>query len=89
MKNLVYFFLATICWLGIFEVHLIQPFALLPVTTVLQVLTGADYVLWVFCFIMIVVLDRIVDLVTTRNSPPVALVREVLRKVKKRGSGAK
>lgn len=61
MKNLMYFILATICWLGIFEVHLIQPFAVLPVTTVLQVLTGVDYVLWIFCFIGVVITDRVYD----------------------------
>lgn len=50
MRILMRAVLATVCWLGFFEPHLIQPLAVLPLERVLGVLTGADLVLWLVTF---------------------------------------
>ncbi|MDP3841079.1 MAG: hypothetical protein Q8Q81_00585 [Oxalobacteraceae bacterium] len=61
MTNLINFILAVIVWLGLFEVHLIKPLAVLPITTVMATLTAVDYLLLALCFIAVTVISQIFD----------------------------
>lgn len=81
--------IATFFWLGIFEPHLFVPLTVLPLTYVFASLTGADYVLWVFTFIAVVVLSDIVELLGRRSTPPAAPGSNATWRVRKRGDPIK
>ncbi|OFJ46420.1 hypothetical protein BA896_021960 [Janthinobacterium lividum] len=61
MKNLFNFLVATVAWLGLFEVHLIKPLAVLPISAVMATLTAADFLLWSVCFMAMSALFDLFD----------------------------
>lgn len=46
---------AIVCWLGLFQPHLIQPLAVLPLSVVLENLTAVDYALLLATFVAITI----------------------------------
>lgn len=85
MKNLINFILAIIIWLGLFEVSLIQPLAVLPITTVLEHLTAVDYLLLAFCFIVVSVATSLFDYYTQPKASQAVKGFGVKHRVIKRG----
>lgn len=78
--------LATIVWLGIFESHLIQPIAVLPLSYVLEALTLPDFFLWFGCFLAVEFLDLVTSYCFQRTGPTELPYRPDRVPVAKRGS---
>jgi hypothetical protein len=88
MNNLINFFAATVCWLGLFEQDLIQPLLLLPLASVLSALTAVDYLLWAITFLAVAFAVRLVDYITGRNETPAGPISREPRRPRKRGDQA-
>lgn len=84
MGILVKLVLVTFFWLALFEPHLIQPLAVLPIAAVLQVLTMPDYLTWVVTFVALELIERLFVRFGRRRGPPLVPTHET-RPVMKRG----